>query len=287
MPTPRPAPTLRVAAFLAAAALAVSACASDDKQGTGTAKPSTTAAPDTTSPETTEGSTAPDTTKGSSETSVVPVVDPGDGGAYEPTIDPAKFVTTIDNPYLPFLPGASWTYDGTSEDKPEKIEVTVLRDAKTVMGVPVVVVRDTVSIDGELVEDTYDWFAQDTDGNVWYFGEDVKDYENGEVVSTAGSWEGGVDGAIPGIVMPADPTVGKAFRQEFYKGEAEDMFEVLATDETTKAGDQGYDQVVKTEDWSPLEAEVVEHKYYAPGVGKVAGGKGHVELVSFTPGKAG
>lgn len=128
-------------------------------------------------------------------------------------------------------------------------------------------------------------------GAITIASEDVKDYEDGKVVSTAGSWEGGVDGAIPGIVMPADPKVGGAFRQEFYAGEAEDMFEVLETDATAEADGTSYDQVVATEDWSPLEAEVVEHKYYAPGVGKVAedkvaGGQGHVELVDHTPGQA-
>jgi hypothetical protein len=123
---------------------------------------------------------------------------------------------------------------------------------------------------------------------VWYFGEDVKDYENGKLVSTAGSWEAGVDGARPGIVMPAKPVVGDAYRQEYLAGEAEDMAEVLATDEarTTRLGE--HTDVLVTEEWTPLEPEVVEHKSYAPGIGQIhgvttRGGAGSIELVSYTP----
>lgn len=267
---PRP---MHLAAFVAAAALAVSACSSDTP-----AKDVKKRSPTTDAPK-----------EGSKKARAV--IDPGDGGNYDPKIDPADFTTTIDNPYLPMLPGARWTYGGTSDAKPEETEIVVLDEKKTVMGVPVVVVRDTVTSGGELKEDTIDWFAQDRDGNVWYFGEEVKDYENGKVSSTAGSWEAGVDGAVPGIVMPAKAEKGKAYRQEFQRGEAEDMFEILAVDTTTRANGRDYDQVIRTEDWTPLEPEVVEHKTYAPGVGMlsvdyVAGGQEHVELVSHTPGRA-
>lgn len=218
-----------------------------------------------------------------------PVVDPGDGGDYQPEIDPAAFVETIDNPYMPFLPGSRWVYEGTSGGEEEHIEVVVTDERREVMGVSTVVVRDTVTIGGELVEDTYDWFAQDAEGNVWYFGEEVEDYENGEVVSTAGSWEAGVGGALPGIVMPAHPTVGDSFRQEYLQGEAEDMFEILATDGSIEVPYSDLTGVVSTEDWSPLEPEVIEVKYYAPGVGLVAeehtaGGDGQATLVSYSPG---
>ena len=162
-----------------------------------------------------------------------PVVDPGDGGSYHPEIKPEDFVAAIDHPYLPLRPARPWVYEGDGDEgEPERVEVVVTSERREVMGVSTVVVRDTVTIDGELVEDTFDWFAQDRDGNVWYFGEDVKDYEDGKLVSTAGSWEAGVDGALPGIVMPAEPAVGDAYRQEYLAGEAEDMAEVLATDET-------------------------------------------------------
>lgn len=218
-----------------------------------------------------------------------PVVDPGDRGEYDPEIDPAAFTDVIDNPYLPLSAGARWVYEGESDGETERVEVLVTPERREVMGVKTVVVRDTVSVGGEVVEDTYDWFAQDRDGNVWYFGEESRDYENGEIVSTGGSWEAGVDGASPGIVMPADPAVGDVFRQEYYPGEAEDMFEVVRVDARSVVPIGTFDSVVETEDWTPLEPELVEHKYYAPSVGLVAeettaGGKGRLVLVEFSPG---
>ena len=140
---------------------------------------------------------------------------------------------------------------------------------KTVMDIAATAVGDSVYVDDELVEDTYDWFAQDRDGNVWYLGEDSKEYAGGEVVSTEGSWEAGVDGALPGIVMPSEPAVGGAFRQEFYAGEAEDMFEIIAVGGSTEVPAGRFNDVVTTRDWTPLEPEVIEEKQYAPGVGKL------------------
>ena len=149
--------------------------------------------------------------------------------------------------------------------------------------------RDRVFEDGELVEDTFDWYAQDTDGNVWYLGEDSKEYEDGEVVSTEGSWEAGVDGALAGIIMKAAPAVGDAYRQEYYEGEAEDLAEVIELGARVSVGAGDYDEVIVIEEWTPLEPEVVENKSYAPGVGvileeKVRGEEGRVELVSYTTG---
>ncbi len=137
-----------------------------------------------------------------------PVIDPGDGGEYAPVIDPASFVEEINNPYLPLTPGSRWVYLGEEDGESERVEVEVTDARREVMEVSTVVVRDRVFQDGELVEDTSDWFAQDAEGNVWYFGEDSKELEDGEVVSTEGSWEAGVDGALPGVVMLADPAVG-------------------------------------------------------------------------------
>jgi hypothetical protein len=239
------------------------------------------------------GSDAPiatDTTvpTGESATTVVgaPVIDPGDGGVYEPRLDPSMFVDVIDNPYLPLPPGAHWRYEGMSDAGPETVEIVVTADRKEILGISAVVVHDSVTVGGQLIEDTYDWFAQDVDGNVWYLGEDVKDYENGVVVSTAGSWTAGIGGARAGIVMAADPAVDDVYRQEFLAGEAEDMMEYIATGPgvTTPAG--SFDDVVTTRDWTPLEPDVVEEKSYARGVGKVreekvAGGRGIVELVEF------
>ena len=205
-----------------------------------------------------------------SETTTTPVIDPGDGGHYAPVIDPANFVTTVDNPYMPLAPGARWVYEGTSDGEPEHTEVVVTDQQKVVMGIPVVVVRDTVSVRGEVVEDTYDWFAQDRDGNVWYMGEDSKEYENGQVTSTEGSWEGGVDGALPGIVMQAHPAAGQAYRQEYYPGQAEDMAEVSQVGTTKQIGLGDYQDVLVIKEWNPLEPDVVEQKYYAPGIGVIA-----------------
>ncbi len=151
---------------------------------------------------------------------------------------------------------------------------------------PVAAVWD---IGGELVEDTYDWFVQDADGNVWYLGEESKDYEDGKVVDTAGSWEAGVDGAQPGIVMPGLVAVGDVYRQEFYRGEAEDMMEILDIDAKASSPAGEFTKVVTTRDWNPLEPDAVEEKSYAPGVGlvreeKVAGGADFAELVEYVPG---
>ena len=217
------------------------------------------------------------------------MIDPGDGGEYRPTLDASRIAEVIDNPYLPLRVGARWLYEGESEGEVETIEIVVTEDRKTVMGISAFVVRDTVSIGGELVEDTYDWFTQDAEGNVWYLGEAVEDYENGVVVSTAGSWEAGVDGALPGIVMPAVRRTGDAYRQEFLVGEAEDMMEIIGTGKSLTVPAGRYDDVLTTRDWSPLEPEVIEEKQYARGIGKVredkvAGGQGFVQLIAFTPG---
>jgi hypothetical protein len=189
--------------------------------------------------------------------------------AYRPRIDPADFVRTIDNPYLPLRPGTTRVYEGVSEGEREVTEVTTTNRTKEVMGVTTTVVRDRVFVGGELVEDTFDWYAQDRFGNVWYFGEASRDYEGGEVVSTKGSWEAGVDGAQPGVVMLGDPAVGDAYRQEFYQGEAEDTARVLALRESVAVPYGSYPDVVVTEDRNPLEPKILEHKFYARGVGVV------------------
>jgi len=204
--------------------------------------------------------------------------------AYAPTIEPASFTTAVDNPYFPLEPGAQWVYEGRTEDGIERTVVEVTNESREVMGVTCVVVRDTVSLDGEIIEDTYDWFAQDADGAIWYFGEESSEYANGEVVSTEGSWESGVDGAQPGIIMPAEPAVGDAYRQEYYPGEAEDQAEVLSLTEAVTVPVGSYDDVLMTEEINPLEPDVVERKYYAKGVGpvltvQVEGGSEREELV--------
>jgi hypothetical protein len=203
---------------------------------------------------------------------------------YTPTIDPANFVSVIDNPYFPLTPGTALYYEGESDGEAQTEVMTVLAETREVMGVTCVVVRDVVSVEGEVAEDTIDWYAQDAEGNVWYMGEESKDYEDGKVVSTEGSWEAGVDGALPGIIMLANPQVGEMYRQEFYAGEAEDMAKVQKLSESVTVAYGTFEDVLVTEDTNPLEPEIVEHKYYAPGVGVVleelvAGGEERMELV--------
>lgn len=176
----------------------------------------------------------------------------------------------------------------TEDDETERIEVDVTEDRRTVLGVETVVVHDVVSIEGEIIEDTYDWFAQDDVGNVWYFGEDATEYD-GDEVSKAGSWEAGVDGAYPGIIMLADPVVGTAYREEFYEGEAEDMAAVVAVNGSVETPLGAFDELVVTINWTPLEPDVVEGKSYAAGVGVVSetvdeGPDEMVTLVEYTPG---
>jgi hypothetical protein len=199
--------------------------------------------------------------------------------------DPSSFTTVIDNPFMPWTPGAVYTYEGGTEVN--VVEVT--DQTREVMGVTTVVVHDTVSESGKVVEDTYDWYAQDADGNVWYFGEDSKEIADGKTTSTEGSWEAGVDGAHPGIAMEADPQVGDYYYQEFYEGHAVDTGEVLALGEHVDVPLGSYDDCLRTEDANPLDTSVVEDKFYAPGIGLVleTGVKGsdeRSELVEFAPG---
>lgn len=185
---------------------------------------------------------------------------------YSVTIDPADFVAGIHHPFLPFAVGATFVFDGA-----EHVEVSVLPEQKVVLGVTVTVVRDQVFEDGKLIEDTLDWYAEDRDGNVWYFGEQTAEYEDGKVTSTAGSWEAGVGGALPGIVMLALPRVGDEYRQEFYAGEAEDMAAIVATSGqvSVPAGSWSGADVLVTDEWTPLEPDVRERKTYVRGYGVV------------------
>jgi hypothetical protein len=188
---------------------------------------------------------------------------------YDPKIDASDFVAGIDNPYMPFEPGATLVYEGVSEDEKETVTIIVTNKTKEILGVTATVVRDVVTVEGEIAEKTFDWFAQDRYGNVWYLGEDSKEYEDGKPVNSEGSWEAGVDGAKPGIVMLGDPQVGDRYRQEYYEGEAEDFGQILKLDESVDVPFGSYDDVLVTKDWTPLEPKVLENKYYAQGVGVV------------------
>jgi hypothetical protein len=205
---------------------------------------------------------------------------------YAPHIDAASFSTRINNRYFPLVPGLTYVYEGTSDGKPERNDITITHDTKKVaLGVMCVVVHDVVYVGGVKEEETYDWYAQDSAGAVWYFGEDSKEFRpDGTVKSTAGSWEAGVNGAQPGVVMPAHPTVGSTFRQEYRRGVAEDLAKILQTGTTVSVPLSTYKDAIVTKDYTPLEPDQVEHKTYAPGVGfvqsdRIRGGKEHVELV--------
>ncbi len=193
-----------------------------------------------------------------------------ENGVYAPVINPDDFVDVIDNPYMPMIPGTVKILEANDQGDIEKVVSVITYDTKVVMGVTCTVMWDREYENGELIENTYDWFAQDKDGNVWYFGEYSAEYEDGVPVSYAGSWEAGVDGALPGIVMPADPQVGDAYRQEYYEGEAEDMGEIIALNQTVRLPDGTvYEDCIKTKDWNALEGWVVEYKFYAPGIGTI------------------
>jgi hypothetical protein len=203
---------------------------------------------------------------------------------YAPAVDPAAFSATVDNPFLPLRPGMRWRYRSATKDGVETTVVTVTNETRIIAGVRCVEVRDTDRVDGALKEDTLDWFAQDRTGAVWYFGEDTKEYDHGKVSSTEGSWVAGEHGAKPGIVMPAQPRPGDRYRQEYYRGHAEDMAEVLSTSERAKVPTGSYDALVMTKETTPLEPGVLERKYYARGIGLVltvdAAGGGREELIA-------
>jgi hypothetical protein len=192
-----------------------------------------------------------------------------EGATYAPAIDPADFSTTVENPWWPLPRGTTWVFEGESDGSPERNEVTVTQDTKQVIGVATVVVHDQVFVDDALAEDTFDWYAQDRAGNVWYFGEATAEYEDGKVTSTEGSWEAGVDGAQPGIVMPAQPVLGETYRQEFFRGHAEDLAKAIDLAATVKVPYGSWSDALQTEEWSPLDPGIVEHKAYVKGIGFV------------------
>jgi hypothetical protein len=203
------------------------------------------------------------------------------------TLDPVDFTGPIDNPYLPITPGATWIYRETDPSGGRlTVRVHATHRTKEILGIQALVVHDVVRERGELVENTWDWYAQDACGNVWYLGEDTEEYEDGVVVSTEGSWEAGVDGAQPGVVMPAHPQVGMTYRQESLPGEAEDRAGVLSIAEQAEVRAGHFRNVLLTKEYTPLSPKVLEYKLYAPGVGVVlaiglSGGSDREELIRY------
>jgi hypothetical protein len=191
------------------------------------------------------------------------------GAPYDPVIDPLNFVDTIDNPLFPLAPGTTFIYEGQTAAGLEHNEVFVSHNTRKILGVTCVEVHDTVKVDDILTEDTLDWYAQDKDGNVWYFGENSKQLADGLVVGLEGSWMAGVDGAKPGIIMEASPAVGDFYRQEFSLGTAEDLAEVTGLNESVDVMGNPVDHCLKTEETSPLEPDALEDKFYCKDIGNV------------------
>jgi hypothetical protein len=210
-------------------------------------------------------------------------------GADRVDLDPADFSVDITNRWWPMAVGDRWVYEETDADGTvQRVEVTVLDEIRTVaMGIEARVVHDLVTAGGVTVEDTRDWYAQDAAGNVWYLGEETAEYEDGRVVSTEGSWEAGVDGAQPGIAVPADPEPGMGYRQEYLADGAEDEAAVLSVSEQVEVPTGRYTDALLTRDSTPLEPEISELKFYAPDVGPVmalhvSGGTSREVLVEST-----
>jgi hypothetical protein len=200
-------------------------------------------------------------------------------GTYSPKIDPANFVSTIDNRYLPFKPGTGYHFAGVKGRTAQTDDEVVTHRTKTILGVKSTVVRDTVSEHGQVVERTFDYYAQDKQGNVWYMGELSLEKQHGRLVKASDSWLSGVRGGKPGIIMPGHPRVGDSYRQEYYPpGEALDEARVIGVDGSAKVPYGSFKRLLVTSERSPLEPQT-EQKYYAPGLGEVkeAVVKGHHE----------
>lgn len=200
--------------------------------------------------------------------------------------DPANFVSQVDNPYFPLKPGTTWIYEGSREGHAQRAVMTVTNATKMILGVQCLVIQDDVTEEGQIVEQTQDWYAQDKAGNVWYFGESFKERQDDGSFSTQGSWVAGVDGVQPGIIMEGQPRIGDSYNQERASGVAEDMARVIGRGESATVRYGTFSNVLVTEESTPLEPGYVEHKYYAPGVGNVLilatqGGQERMELVSM------
>ncbi len=203
--------------------------------------------------------------------------DPKSTGTTKAASDPSKInpkdftnSTDINNPYLPWVPGTTFVYAGAPGSGTKDTEV-VTEKTKKLDGVNCVAVDDTVTVNGNITEHTLDYYAQDNKGNVWYFGEDSQEIQNGKVVSTEGSWRAGVKGAAPGIIMEADPKVGDSYDQENAPGVAQDHAEVISLKGQATVPYGHFNHLLVTDETTVLEPGADEHKYYAAGIGQVYG----------------
>ena len=190
------------------------------------------------------------------------------GRDYKPVINPSEFTNKITNPYFPLTPGTVRKYVEKGGADVSEITSTVTGDTKTLMGVKCVVVHEVVFVAGKQTEDKNEWYAQHKDGSVWFFGELTKEFKTGGRVSTEGSWEAGVGGALPGIVMPGELKVGVRFREEFAADVAEDMGEIQGLRESANTQAGKFDDCVRLREWSMLEAGSAK-QWFARGVGFV------------------
>jgi len=198
---------------------------------------------------------------------------------WNPTINPADFSGVAeDNQYFPLPPGRVLLYRGTSKDGTETLEFEVTNRTKTILGVTTTVVVERHGLNGEIVEISENWFAQDKNGDVWYFGEFSQEYQNGAPANSAGSWEAGVNGALPGIIMRANPQAGDVYFQEFAPGVAQDQAQVMSTSGTSTVLQGSYSGVLETKEWTSLEPNSRERKAYAPGIGLILEEKGQERL---------
>lgn len=187
--------------------------------------------------------------------------------SYRPQINPAEFSPEITHPYFRLSPGREFVYQGISEEGVYKIVIRIPGDTKEVMGVTTLIYHDQVFLNGILIEDTRDYLAQDKEGNVWYFGEDVDNYQDGQLQDHEGAWLAGEDGAQPGIWLKASPVIGDSYRQEYHRNVAEDMRDVVAVDQVVTTVLGTFDHCLQVLDWTPLDPESREHKYYCPAAG--------------------
>jgi len=206
----------------------------------------------------------------------------------QPTFDPGNFVAGVNHPFFPLQPGKTFHYTAQTADGTETEEMTVTNETKSIMGVSAMVVHDQVFLNGSLTEDTFDWYAQDRQGNVWYLGEDSRQFENGRQVGNEGSWEAGRQGAAAGVVMLADPQNGDSYAQENAPGIAEDMAKVSSLKSVESVPYGTFSDLLETMEWSALNPGGKEHKFYARGIGLILevspkGGKERNELTSITP----
>ena len=191
------------------------------------------------------------------------------GARYDPIIDPSNFVARIDNPYFPLTPGTTFIYEGQTAEGFEHDEFAVTHHTRVILGVTCVEVHDTVTVDGQLTEDTLDWFAQDRDGRVWYFGENTHELEDGLITTIDGTFMAGVNEDKPGIIMTAHPAIGDFYRQEFSLENAEDFAETISLTASVTVPAGSFHNCLKSKETTPLETDLLEYKFYAPGVGNI------------------